>query len=247
MHNAGSAPRPSQRAHRWCGCGMARAAPRVACAAGLGRTGAAPAHPRPHERRQPGPRSCMGGWRCTTQAAPPGRASAPSGHAGVLRHVPHRAWRVCRDSGAREPPPHTLARMSAASQRKARRRLWQRAVSGRSTWTSNSQEKTLAQTSPLYDTGAERHRGARRRLHAPTPGELHAPGGALVCCLSRFCCGRREARWHLPQDAHQPRRRCSRRAATSDGSFVNTGEIHRDEEIHWRHGENPNAIIHSKP
>ena len=53
MHNAGSAPRPSQRAQRPCGCITTRAPPRVACVSGLGRTRAAPAHPRTHERCQP--------------------------------------------------------------------------------------------------------------------------------------------------------------------------------------------------
>ena len=60
--NVASSPRPYQRDQRPCGGGTARVALRLACVLGLGCTRAAPAHPATHERRQPGPRSCIGRW-----------------------------------------------------------------------------------------------------------------------------------------------------------------------------------------
>ena len=176
MHNAGSAPRPSQRAQRPCGCITTRAPPRVACVSGLGRTRAAPAHPRTHERCQP--------------AESPPTALAEG-----------RVW-----------PQHLDVEQSG-------RRPWHRqALSMR--------------------VGAERHRGAcamaacsyaRRAARArwcscavcavpAAHGEAVLPQGPSIFCSTR-----------------QPRRRCSRRAATSDGS-VNTGEIHRDEATPDRRG-----------
>jgi hypothetical protein len=157
MHNAGSAPRPSQRAQRPCGCITTRAPPRVACVSGLGRTRAAPAHPRTHERCQP--------------AESPPTALAEG-----------RVW-----------PQHLDVEQSG-------RRPWHRqALSMR--------------------VGAERHRGAcataacsyaRRAARArwcscavcavpAAHGEAVLPQGPSIFCSTR-----------------QPRRRCSRRAATSD-------------------------------
>ena len=60
--NVASSPRPYQRDQRPCGGGTARATLRLACVLGLGCTRAASAHPATHERRQPGPRSCIGRW-----------------------------------------------------------------------------------------------------------------------------------------------------------------------------------------
>ena len=160
MHNAGSAPRPSQRAQRPCGCITTRAPPRVACVSGLGRTRAAPAHPRTHERCQP--------------AESPPTALAEG-----------RVW-----------PQHLDVEQSG-------RRPWHRqALSMR--------------------VGAERHRGAcataacsyaRRAARArwcscavcavpAAHGEAVLPQGPSIFCSTR-----------------QPRRRCSRRAATSDMSL----------------------------
>ena len=60
VHNAAGAARPSGRGDTWWGGGeTTHAAPRLACVAGHGRTGAAPAHP-PANSIEPGQTA----WMC---------------------------------------------------------------------------------------------------------------------------------------------------------------------------------------